>query len=191
MINQLVKLLAPLRSRIANMVARAVLNTVNDATQVQAVNVTLLAQETRDAIERFQNYGFTSVPLAGAEAVAIFVDGRREHGFVIAIDDRRYRMKNLVAGEVAIYTDQGDSVVIKRGGTINVTASTKVHVSSPLVEMTGDVHVTGILTADRGVVSGDDVDANGVSLRNHIHDAGSGTLVAPNGPVTGTTGGPI
>ncbi len=135
MLNSINKLIAPLRTRIANMVARAVLSGVDDSTKMQILQVGLLADETREGLERFQNYGFTGVPLAGAEAVVVFAGGRRDHGLVIAVDDRRYRLRNLESGEVAVYTDQGDSIVIRRGGTIEVTASTKVILDAPAVEL--------------------------------------------------------
>lgn len=128
----------PLLSRLANLVARVVLRRVDDSKKMQLVQLSALAGETRADVERVQQYGFTSVPLEGAEGVAVFVGGYREHGFVVATDDRRHRLSGLQAGEVAIYTDQGDKVVIERGGTIRVTASTKVVVAAPLVELAGN-----------------------------------------------------
>lgn len=138
MIENLRKLLAPLRTRIANMVARSVVQLADDSKKLQSVQLGVLAGETREGVERFQNYGFSSVPLDGAEAVVLFVGGSRDHGLAIAVDDRRYRIRNLESGEVAVYTDQGDSIVLKRDGNIEVTASTKVVVNSPLVELAGN-----------------------------------------------------
>lgn len=127
-----------LATRLANLVSRAVVRRVDDSTKMQSLQVTLLADETRDGVERVQNYGFTSVPQAGAEAVTVFVSGYRDHGLVVAVDDRRYRLTGLEAGEVAIYTDEGDKVVLKRGGTIEVTAATKVVLNAPVVELAGN-----------------------------------------------------
>jgi phage baseplate assembly protein V len=139
MIEVLNKLIAPLRTRIANLVSRAVVSLVDDSKKMQLLQLGVLTDESRDDVERFQNYGFTSVPLEGAEAVVVFVGGRRDHGLAIAVEDRRYRLRNLESGEVAVYTDQGDSIVIRRGGTVEVTAATKVVVDSPLVELAGNV----------------------------------------------------
>lgn len=132
------KLLAPLRVRIANLVSRGLVSLVNDETKLQELQLALLDEETREAVERFQQYGFTSVPQKGAEAVVLFVGGRRDHGLVLAVDDRRYRLKGLEGGEVALYTDEGDSIVLRRGGTVEVTAATKVVVAAPLVELAGN-----------------------------------------------------
>lgn len=129
-----------LATRIANLVSRAIVRRVDDAKKMQSLQVDLLDTETRDEVERPQNYGFTSVPLEGAEAVAVFVGGRRDHGLVLAVEDRRYRVTGLKSGEVAIYTDEGDRVTLKRGGTIEIKASSKVVVNAPAVEVAGSTN---------------------------------------------------
>lgn len=145
------RLLAPLRQSLRLMVGRAVLELVDDTRKLQSLQVSLLADEVRDDVERVQQYGFTSHPHPGAEAVAVCVAGNRDHALVIAVDDRRYRLTGLAAGEVALYTDEGDKIVLKRGGTIEVTASTKVRIVSPLVEMTGNLQVDGNIVATGNV----------------------------------------
>lgn len=98
------KVTDPLRRRVRLMVSRAILNIINDAGGIQVVQVKLLANETRDGVERIQNYGHTSVPLPGAEGVMVCVSGNRDHGIVIAMDDGRHRLKGLQPGEVAMYS---------------------------------------------------------------------------------------
>jgi len=128
------RLVAPIRRRLSLMVGRCVVNLVNDAAMMQGVQVSLLADEVIDGVERLQSYGFTAHPLAGAEAVMLSIGGVRTKtmNVVIACDDRRYRLTGLASGEVAMYTDQGDKIVIKRGGTIEVTAATKLLVHAPI-----------------------------------------------------------
>jgi len=172
----LARTLRPVMQRLQLMVGRAVVLLVKDGLKLQGLQVALLADEVRDDVEHFQGYGFTSHPLPGAEALVVCVAGNRDHGVVIAVDDRRYRLKPLQAGEVALYTDQGDRIVLKRDGHIHVTASTKVTLQTPLVECTGDVTVAGTLTADVDVV------AAGVSLVGHVHggvDPGAGNSGPP------------
>ena len=123
MIQAINKMLAPLRTRIANMIARAVVSRVDDSKKIQIVQLSM-GDEVHDDIERVQNYGFTSVPQEGAEAAVIFVRRGRDHGLDVAVDDRRNRVKGLQAGEVAVYSDEGDKIVMKRGGTIEITAAT-------------------------------------------------------------------
>ena len=120
MIQAITKLLAPLRTRIANLVARAVVRLVTDSTGLQVVQLEVLDGETREGCERFQSYGFSSVPLDGAEAVVLFVGGRRDHGLVVAVDDRRHRKKDLEAGEVAIYHHGGSYILLRDDGSIEI-----------------------------------------------------------------------
>lgn len=152
----------PILNRLANLISRVVLSRVDDSKKMQIVQLTALDGETRENVERVQNYGFTSVPKPGAEGVAVFVGGYRDHGLVLAVDDRRYRLKDLQAGEVAVYTDQGDKVVIERGGTIRVTASTKVVVAAPLVELAGST---------RSVAKGEDLNTAIATLASAIGSA--------------------
>jgi phage baseplate assembly protein V len=133
------KFLQPVKNRLSNMIARGTIGTIGDGSKLQTGQVNLMADEVKDGVERFQQYGFTSVPLAGAEAVVVFPGGTRDHGLIIAVDDRRYRLAGLQGGEVALYTDEGDKIVLKRGGIIELTAATKVRMVTPRLECTGDI----------------------------------------------------
>lgn len=152
MLETIAKLIEPLQRRMRIMVARGIVNLVNDAGGLQVLQISLSADEVRDGIERFQQYGFTSAPFAGAEAIALSVNADRNQLVVISVDDRRYRLVGLQPGEVALYTDEGDYVKLARGKIIEVVSGTKVKITAPVLEVDGDVHVTGTLTADTDVV---------------------------------------
>jgi len=118
-------MLEPLLNRILLLVARAVVRLVNDDPKLQQLQIEALKGEVRDQVERFQEYGFSSVPRppdenGAAEAVALFVGGDRAHALVVAVDDRRYRLQSLASGEVALYDDQGNVVHLKRSNVIEV-----------------------------------------------------------------------
>ncbi|MDH4319867.1 MAG: phage baseplate assembly protein V [Desulfobulbaceae bacterium] len=155
------KLMAPLQRRVMMMVGRCVIALVDDSPKEQGVQIKLLGDEVRTC-ERYQEYGFTSVPKGQAEGIAVFIGGNREHGIVIATGDRRYRLKGLEAGEVALYDDQGQAIHLKRDKTIHaygcdhiiadaavdakltaplvtVVASSKVRLETPLLECTGEI----------------------------------------------------
>lgn len=125
-------------------VARGIIRLISDAGGLQTAQVGLMANETRSNVERMQEYGFTSVPLPGAEAAVIFVGGERGHGLVIAVDDRRYRLKGLESGEVAIYTDEGDYIKLGRNNEIEVSTQVLRIIASDMVRMeTPELQVTG------------------------------------------------
>lgn len=176
----LAALIEPLRRRIAGMVARGVVALIDDDETMQALQVRLLAGETRDDVERFQQYGLTSHPHPDAEAVVVFVGGDRGHGIAVAVDDRRYRLVGLERGEVALYTDEGDKIHLKRGREIHVE-TTRLVISAPDgVEITGDLSVTGAVDASGEVTA--NAATTPVSLSTHTHSGvtpGSGNSGPP------------
>jgi phage baseplate assembly protein V len=119
-LDQLRRLLRPLQVRVANSIARAVVQLVDDSTKLQLVQLGVLAGEVLDDAERFQEYGFTSVPLPGAEAVVIFPNGDRAHPLVVAVDDRRYRPSGGAPGEVTVYNHAGATIRLLANGDIEL-----------------------------------------------------------------------
>lgn len=108
--------LRPVRTRLTLLVGRAVLRAVADGPRMQVVQLTALDGETLDGVERWQDYGFTSHPRPGAEAVVLSLCGNRDHAVAIRVDDRRYRLTGLAEGEVALYDDLGQRVHLTRTG---------------------------------------------------------------------------
>lgn len=136
MIEAIHKLTEDLRNRVRLTVGRAILAAVSDVGAIQTAQANLLADETQDDAERIQEYGYTSVPLPGAEAVMVFVGGNRDHGLIVATDDRRYRPRGLQPGEVVLYTDEdqqpgGHRIHFKRGNVIEIHAGASHIVMGP------------------------------------------------------------
>jgi len=159
----------PLEARLRGMIGRAIVRLVDDARQEQEVQLELLADESQDAVERIQPYGFTAHPHAGAEAIVGCVGGLRSHMIALVVGDRRYRLAGLEAGEVALYDDLGNLVKLGRD-RIELTAVSELAINAPLVAVTGTMTVTG------------DVVAGGKSLKNHVHggvQAGGAQTGAP------------
>lgn len=139
------KALAPLVRRLRLLTGRCIIRLVDDARLEQEVQVGLLAGETGRA-ERYQHYGFTSVPLPGCEGIHLAIGGNRDHLVTVADGDRRHRLRDLEPGEVALYTDEGDSVIMRRGNiveintrTLRVNAATKIELLTPQVESSGQI----------------------------------------------------
>lgn len=141
------KLLRPLQTRVANSIARAVVQLVKDSTKLQELQLGVLDGEDIDDAERFQEYGFSSVPLPGAEAVVVFPNGDRAHPLVVAVDDRDYRPVGGEPGEVVVYNASGASVRLQADGDIILTPATGRQVQiggDGLTALDGLVHGTGI-----------------------------------------------
>jgi phage gp45-like len=73
------QLVRSLRVRVDAMVARAVIEYVNDGLKTQRLQVTVLADEVADDVEHMQPYGVSFVPPAGAECVTLAIGGARSH----------------------------------------------------------------------------------------------------------------
>jgi len=121
--------------KLRMLTGRAVLSLMSDAFTAQMKG---LDGEVRDGAEIFQQYGFRSQPLPGAEGVLLSLGGNRDHTVILCLDDRRYTV-TLAGGECAMYDDLGKYIVLKRDGSILVKANTKVRMEVPLLEVTGDI----------------------------------------------------
>ncbi len=160
--------------RIRLLVRLAKLVRSDSSQAVQIVQVKPGKDETLTDIQHAEPYGYTSRPHDGAEVLVLSLGGNSSHSIALQIGDRRYRLKGLEKGEAAIYTDQGDKVHIKRGGTIEVVASTKLEVSSPLATFSQDVQIAGDLDVTGNSTANDHI-SSGVSGKSHDHDINSGS----------------
>lgn len=117
--------------------------------KLQAV---LLDGEPLDNLHRVEPYGYSYRAKEGCQTYVVFPDGDRTTGLVLICGDKRYQMQ-LEAGEVALHDDEGNFVLIKRGGVIKVKAATKVLADVPLFETTSDCLIGGDLTVKGKTIS--------------------------------------
>ena len=129
---------------LQNMVSRCTVALATAARKMQALQIRLTAGEVKDDVEHLEPYGYTSNPHPGAEGVAVFPGGDRSHGVVVVVADRRFRLKGLKPGEVALYTDEGDKIHFERGRKLTVVtkaltiqASESVDILSPELKHNG------------------------------------------------------
>lgn len=139
-----VNALEKLWRRVSLLVGRGRIMTGKDSGNVQLQQVQLNEHEIHDDMPRVAEYGFASMPLAGCQALVIFVSGDRTNGVIAGTNDEANRMKNLKPGEVAIYDDQGQSVYITRAGIIVNGGGKQVTIkNTPLIRMESTLNVTG------------------------------------------------
>jgi phage gp45-like len=124
--------------RMNNALKRVTIESNNDDPLFREHEVSLYTQEKQKEIEHFEPYGLTSrvkKPTGQkpnqkkAEAVMVFTGGNRSHGALLVVGDRRYRIKGLAEGEVALFDDQGHQVHITRDGIVVSAPSGKKIVS--------------------------------------------------------------
>ena len=156
-----------LRWKVARMLGRGRGRIEDDGGPSQLVQVELSKLETRDKTPRVAEYGFQSAPPEGFEAVLMFFGGDRTSGVVVATGHQQYRIKSLQTGEVCISDNQGQKVYLSQSG----------------IRIDGAGHNINIINAPQVIVTGGDVIADGISLKNHHH-----TGVQSGGS---NTGGPV
>lgn len=194
-----------LHRRLQLMVTRAVVRLVDPSTLMQQLQVERLPGEVLDRIEHFEGYGRTAHAPAGAESIVL---GRRGRLVAISVAHRQFRVRNLAAGEQALYDDLGNVIHFKRD-RILINSVQLVEVIAPAchiqaitthdgnVTINGNLVVNGITTTNGlavtgtagtttmvgdVTVTGGDMTVDGISAKGHIHggvQTGGGTTGAP------------
>ena len=93
--------------------SRTLIDTIDDSKMMQQMKGSIMG-ESREGVESPQNYGFTSVVMPAtkgqngeidecAEGFMSYFGGNRSSNFCSVMDDRRYRLKELVQGNVAMF----------------------------------------------------------------------------------------
>jgi phage baseplate assembly protein V len=112
------RIVAPVMRQVRLLISRGVVELVNDSLKCQGLQVSLLADELRDNVERFEDYGMTSHPFTGSEVLYLSVGGNRSLGVAVRVLDRRYRPKSMGEGDVCLFTNNGERVYIESSGDI-------------------------------------------------------------------------
>jgi phage baseplate assembly protein V len=196
LIDQLARVLRPISLRIRSIVARGVIKDIDDDGATQKIGSSFLKGEYIGRMEHPQTYGFTANPHIGMETIAVFADGDRSRGIIIAVGDRKFRVRGMQSGEVAMYTDEGDTILMGRGHKITATTETfTINAKKFIVNSPDGIEFSGALTTDDKITSGGDINSGGdvktsggISLDNHPHQY---VDTQPNGsPATKNTNPP-
>lgn len=185
--------------RAVSIVSRGRLTLVDDSQACQLVQVKFKKDDVRDKLPRVQDFGMTSVPLPGADAIILFVAGERSNGVVIGVNDQGLRPKNLQPGDVCLYDSRGRYVRINasgifvEGGDGTIYAHTT---GSVLVSAEGDITAAGSgrlvvnttsavfncpVTYNHAVTFSSTVTAGGKDIGG-THEHSGGTISGHTGP---------
>ncbi|GHY45408.1 Mu-like prophage FluMu protein gp45 [Vibrio cholerae] len=178
--------LAPVRRRLRSMANRAQVTGVVESLQRQNLQLQIENDEAVDDIERFQNYGMTSYPPVGSEAVVMALKGSLDQRVAVAVEKKDLRPKGE-QNDVIVYHAEGHNMRLTKDGKIIFTAtdvifnvSNSFTIISPETLIQGPLHVTGGISTDLGifatggitsssVVGGSDLTAGNISYLGHKH----------------------
>lgn len=111
-----------LMHRVITACARVFISTTNDSKGVQTSQVVLSSTEVRDNTPRIAEFGFSSNPPEGSDAVAVFLAGDRAKGIVIGTCHQPSRPSGLAPGETILHSQDGKSVYLTAAGGIVIDA---------------------------------------------------------------------
>lgn len=124
MIPQVVKIvrkeIESIKRRILGIVSRGTVRVVNDTTNTQTVQMELPNGEVTFNIPNLQPFGFSSVPLAGADGVHLCIGSNRNNSVAVSVNDHRYRPKNNIPGTVCLHTQNAVLVRCLPDGTVEI-----------------------------------------------------------------------
>jgi len=171
----------------------------NSASPIQLAQAAGLADELLQNVELMQQYGYTSNPPPDSECIVLPLGGRTGHGIIIATEHGTYRLKNLKPGEVALYSDEGDSIVLKRGRIIEVTtqtfrinAATAIELNAPVItgNASGSVSFnTPTVNASAAIVAQGEISDHGNKSMSNMRTVYNGhTHLDPQGGSVNTPG---
>jgi phage baseplate assembly protein V len=158
---------ARIDSRLKRLIGVAALQLVNDTGILQQAQAQIgvggpaALQETIDQVPRLGEYGLASCPPAGAQALLVFLGGHRSSGVIVATGDRATRLKDLLAGEAALYNG----------------------VKGTFFKLAAD----GLAHANMGAIFGGQVEASSLKADN----GATGTFTAQSGQTITVTNGII
>ncbi|QZN97992.1 phage baseplate assembly protein V [Symbiopectobacterium purcellii] len=111
--------------------------------------------EIRGDTPRMAEFGFSSGLPAGSDVLLAFLGGDRSNAVVIATNNQDYRHTGLNPGETVIYNQWGmhikltetgieveaknQPVVVNNATTVTVTASEKIRLETPELQVTGNI----------------------------------------------------
>lgn len=161
---------------------RTVLTGINSSSPIQLVQADALAGEQLQDNELMQHYGYTSVPPTGAQMVVLPLGGKTAHGIIIATEHTQYRLKALKNGEVALYDDLGQQIVLTRAGIvikgaglpITITGTPSVTLDTPVTHLTGNLNVDGNVTAQGDILDHGNKSMAGMRSAYNGHRHGGG-----------------
>lgn len=165
-----------LKRKIQLLVSRAVVNIVTDSLKQQNMQINLLDGETADDVERFQNYGHTSVPPAGSEAIVLSVGGKRQHLVAVVVDNKASRLKDLKSGDSALYHQQGHYLLLTEEQLANLVCKNlhakvdeMILFETPQTQFTGNVDIIGGNSTASGTSTAADHISGDIGFLNHVH----------------------
>jgi phage baseplate assembly protein V len=142
-----------LYARVRMALASGVISATDDSGPIHRVQVQIPTTGERiDNVKILEIFGLASHAPPGSDLVVQFLAGDRSNAVATATGNQKLRLRNLKAGEVALYDGHGSVIKLANGGKISVTCTGEVSVTAPKVTING---------ADKVAITAPEVDITG------------------------------
>lgn len=119
----MIRLLEKIRNSIRLIVGPCLIEKASKEKKGIQANIILLGNEKHSGLRVLQQYGIASVPAPNSEAVALFVGGSRDNGFIVATQGDSGDVPALKEGEVALFSKFGQTILLQEDGSVNMSTS--------------------------------------------------------------------
>jgi len=166
------------------------------AVDIKAFPTVQITYMTRTAIGKLvENYGIHGSPPKDTACLLICVNGDEGNKYVIPLSAQT-RQKNLKEGEFVtgnfkigsiIFFDEEGNINITSKGELNATVEGDTTITTPNLNLNGNLIVDGTIEATDTITSDVDCISDGISGKGHTHPQGADS----HGSVEVDTGAPI
>jgi phage baseplate assembly protein V len=173
-----------IKQAVADLVRRGRVTKVDDGSPLQKVNVDVRVGVIDTGVERYQNYGFSSVPNTADPLLGVEITCNG-HRFVVALDSLQ-RPVGGEPGDVLVWHREGHFVRLTKDKVIGLECETmnmdftQLNMNGNVTHNgnmthngdtthTGNTDQTGNTTQTGTITASVDVVAAGVSVKNHPH----------------------
>lgn len=148
------------------------------------VQLRALANDSFNSIELLLPYGMSALP-KGGNVIILRIAGNADHKVALCADDPACRIADLQDGEFGFRDDLGQMVVFRRdriqivtpkdldanvGGNVNAAIGGKFTGSASEWDLTGDLNVTGRITASGDITDNSGTNAATVKALRDAHN---------------------
>lgn len=142
--------------RLQMMVGRGRVLFIDDSGDAQIAQVQMNGLEVPNDRFRMAEFGFSSNPPPGSDAVVLHLTGERKSGVVLGTNHQASRPRSLGTGETMLYSQdgkfiyltasggivveaKGQAVTVQDATVVTIKAASKVRLETPRFECTGDI----------------------------------------------------
>ena len=126
----------------ATMLRRASVSELDATGSQHLAKLKGLKGEELDKVPRIKEFGFSSRPPAGAEAMILALGGRSDRAMVLGIDHKDHGPRDLGVGQTAIYDAHGNVIsLVER--EIRMVGATSITLKAPVIIIDGLVRLGG------------------------------------------------